>query len=237
MGPIPNLLELLQIFDFMRGNPAALFVVLAAAVIFVVRDWRWALLALMIQYLAAGLLYADVLAVRLVFVKVIVGLFICLMLYVSARQVNWGQLPRDVTPEEAVQLQQDRLIRFGPYMLPTDTPFRIFLALLIVLFVWALALRPDYHLPAVPDHFNLAVYALGGLGLVTLSLTTEPLKVGLGLLTFLLGFDLLYSALDQSAGMMALLAAAYLALTLVVSYLIQTRHDFQSFLDRVAPEE
>jgi hypothetical protein len=237
MGGIPNLVELLQIFDFMRGNPAAYLVLFTAAVIFVVRDWRWSLLALAIQYLVAGLLYADVLVVRLVFVKVIVGLFICLILYFSARQVDWGELPRDVTPEEAVQLQQERLIRFGPYMLPTDTPFRVFLALMIVLFVWALAQRPAYQLPAVPDHFSLAVYALGGLGLVTLSLTTEPLKVGLGLLTFLLGFDLLYSALEQSAAMLALLASAYLAVALVISYLIQTRHAFQALLDPVAPEE
>jgi hypothetical protein len=237
MGNIPNLLELVQFFDFMRGNPAAFVVLVTASVIFVVRDWRWALLALALQYLVAGLLYADVLAVRLVFAKVIVGLFICVILYFSARQVNWGELPRDVTPEEAVQLQQERLIRFGPYMLPTDTPFRVFLALMVVLVVWTLAQRPDYQLPAVPDHFNLAIYALGGLGLVTLSLTTEPLKVGMGLLTFLLGFDLLFSTLEQSAGMLALLAAAYLSVALVISYLIQTRHAFQALLDQVAPEE
>lgn len=231
MGQIPNIYGFLEFLDFLRGYPAAYLLLITASIIFVVRDWRWSLLALLIQYLIAGLLFADVLAPSLAFIKVLVGIFICLMLYVSAMQVNWGRLPPDVTPEEAMELHQERMVRLGPYMLSTDTPFRIFFALMIVLAVWVLSQRPALHLPVVPNHMNIAVYGLIGLGLVNLSITTEPIKAGMGLLTFLTGFELFYSALEQSVAMIALLAVAELAIVLAIAYLSQARHAYPALLD------
>lgn len=231
MIEIPNILEFLEYLDFLRGSVAATIILITAVIIFVVRDWRWSLLALIVQYLIAGLLFADVLAPQLAFVKVLVGLFICLILYFTARRVNWGRLPEDVTDDEAILLKEERLLRLGPYMLPTDTPFRIFYALIVALAVWTLAQRSAYQLPVVPDHFNLAVFALIGLGLINLSFTSEPLKAGMGLLTFLTGFELFYSGLEQSVLMLAFLAAANLVIALVVSYLSQARHHFPALLD------
>jgi hypothetical protein len=133
--------------------------------------------------------------------------------------------------DEAVQLQKERFVRFGSLVLPTDTPFRVFLALIVCLAVWAMAHRSLYLLPAVPDHFHVAVFALVGLGLVTLSLTDEPLMAGLGLLTFLTGFELFYSALEQSVAMLGLLGAVNLTIALAIAYLTQARHAYQALLD------
>ncbi|MCI0648033.1 MAG: hypothetical protein L0346_24505 [Chloroflexi bacterium] len=231
MIDIPNIFDLLARFAFLRGAPAAVLVLLTAAVIFVVRDWRWSLLALAVQYLVAGLLFADLLDPRLAVVKSLVGLFICLILHITARQVNWGRLPADITPQEAARLRRDRTIHFGRYRLPTDFPLRLFLALMVTLVVWAVSQRPAYHLPIVPDHFNLAVYALVGMGLAHLSLTTEPLRAGMGLLTFLTGFELYYSALEQSLAMLTFLAVANLVLALVIAALSQARHAYPALLD------
>ena len=52
----------------------------------------------------------------------------------------------------------------------------------------------------------LAVLALISMGLVTLSLTSEPLKAGMGLLTFLTGVDLFYSAVEQSVFMLTIMS-------------------------------
>jgi hypothetical protein len=231
MIDIPNILEFLEFFDFLRGSIAAYIILVTASVIFIVRDWRLSVLALAVQYLVVGLLFSDVLDPQLAFMKVVVGLFICLILYFTARQVNWGQLPPDVTEDEAVQLREERLLRFGPYMLPTDTPFRIFFALMVIVAVWTLSQRPVFQLPVIPDHFNLAIFALVGLGLVNLSFTSEPLKAGMGLLTFLTGFELFYSGLEQSVLMLAFLAAANLMVALVVSYLTQARHAYAALLE------
>lgn len=231
MEQIPNLLEFLQYLAFLRGEPSAYLVMLTAAIILIIRDWRWSLMVLLIQYLVVGLLFADLLPPHLSFMKVIVGLFATLILYLTARQVNWGDLPADVTHDESVQFHSDRFIRLGPYMLPTDTPFRVFLAILVVFSAWALAQNPLYPLPAVPQHLNLAIYALACLGLVKLSLTSEPLKAGIGLLTMLTGFELFYSALEQSVAMIAFLALVNLMTVVAITYLTQARHTFPTILD------
>ena len=231
MIEFPSIIEFLEFFDFLRGNPAAYLVMVTAALILIVRDWRWSLLFLTVQYLVVGFLFADVLLPHLAFMKVLVGMFVCLILYITARQVNWGRLPEDVTADETVQLQKERYVRFGSLVLPTDTPFRVFLASIICLAVWAMAQRSLYLLPVVPEHFQVAVFALVGLGLVTLSLTDEPLMAGLGLLTFLTGFELFYSALEQSVAMLGLLGAVNLAVALAIAYLAQARHAYQALLD------
>lgn len=231
MLEIPALTEFLAFFGFLRGYPAAYLIMFTAALILIVRDWRWSLLFLILQYLLVGFLFADVLLPHLAFMKVLVGMFVCLILYITARQVNWGRLPEDVTPDEAVQLRKERFVRLGTLVLPTDTPFRVFLALMVCLAVWAMAHRTDYLLPAVPEYFHIAVFALVGLGLVTLSLTGEPLMAGLGMLTFLTGIELFYSALEQSVAMLGLLGAVNIAIVLVIAYLTQARHSYQAILD------
>jgi hypothetical protein len=53
----------------------------------------------------------------------------------------------------------------------------------------------------------------------------------LGLLTFMSGAELFYSALEQSVAMIGMLAVANLCLALVIAYLTQTRHAYQALLD------
>ena len=80
MIEIPNIIEFLNFFDFLRGYPSAYLVMITAALILIVRDWRWSLLFLALQYLVAGFLFADVLLPHLAFMKVLVGMFVCLIL-------------------------------------------------------------------------------------------------------------------------------------------------------------
>lgn len=231
MTELPTIFDWLGRAEFMRGYPAAYLVLLLGVLIVALWDWRIALFALAVQYLANGLLFVDVLDPRLAVVKILVGWFVCLMLYITARQVNWGKLPQDVTPTEAVQLRQERQVRFGRFLLPTNTPFRIFLTLLVVVIILTLVQRPGYQLPAVPEHVNLAIYALAGLGLLGLSLTTEPLRAGMGLLMFLAGFELFYNALEQSIVTLVFLAVMNMVVTLAIAYLTQTRHALAAIFD------
>lgn len=230
----PTIFELLDRFSYLRGMPAAYVILLAAVVIVLVRDWRLSLLALAILYLFAGLLFVDMLDPRLAIVKVLVGLFVCLILYLTARQVNWGRLPVDVTADEAAQLDREQRVRMDRAAFPTTAPFRIFLALMIVLVAVTVAQRPEYRLPAIPeslDYVNLAVYTLAGLGLLNLALTAEPLQAGMGVFMLLAGFELFYSALEQSIGMLAVLAAVNLVAALAIAYLAQARHALAALLD------
>ena len=93
---LPTVFDWLDRLDFLRGVPAAYGVLLTAVLILVAWDWRLTLLALMAQYGIVGFLFVDLLDARLVNIKVLAGFFACLMLYLTARQVNWGRLPADV---------------------------------------------------------------------------------------------------------------------------------------------
>jgi hypothetical protein len=231
MGDIPSIYDFLQSLDFLRGDPAAYFVLLTASMILIFRDWRWSLFALLVQYLVVGLLYADVMPAHMAFTRVLVGAFVCLILYITARQVNWGRIPEDVAEEEEEQLTGTRLLLFGIYSLTTDIPFRIFLALLVALSIWAVAHRIELQLPALPTHINLAVISLVGMGIVTTALTSEPMKSGIGILTFLIGFELFYGTVEQSAVMLALSSIAMLIVSVAIAYLIQARHNFRALLN------
>jgi len=231
MGDIPSIYDFLQSLDFLRGDPAAYFVLLTASMILIFRDWRWSLFALLVQYLVVGLLYADVMPAHMAFTRVLVGAFVCLILYITASQVNWGRIPEDVAEEEEEQLTGTRLLLFGIYSLTTDIPFRIFLALLVALSIWAVAHRIELQLPALPTHINLAVISLVGMGIVTTALTSEPMKSGIGILTFLIGFELFYGTVEQSAVMLALSSIAMLIVSVAIAYLIQARHNFRALLN------
>lgn len=225
----PTIFEWIERLSFLRGLPAAYLALLSALVIVVVWDWRIAVLALAVQYLATAVLFVDVLDPRLAIVKLLVGWFICLMLYFTARQVNWGRLPEDVRPEEAVHRRPDRQIRFGRYLLPSNVPFRFFLGLMVALAALSLPSRPAFRLPAVSEAMNVAIFGLGGMGLLGLSLTTEPLKAGMGLLIFMSGFQLFYNSLEQSVAMLVFLAIGDLTLTLAIAHLTQSRHALPAF--------
>lgn len=230
----PTIFDVLARLEPWRGLPSAYVVLITAVLIIVLWDWRLSVLALAVQYFASGLLFTNLLDPRLAIVKLLVGWFTCLILYVTARQVNWGRLPIDILPSELQHINQERRVRIGPYLLPTTTPFRFFLGCMMVVVVWTVAGRPNLQLPVLSDtlsHLNLAVYALVLLGLLGLALTLEPLKAGMGLLMVLSGFELFYSALEQSVAILAGLGVVNLVVALTIAYLMQVRYAIPALID------
>ncbi len=228
----PNIFEWLERAAPLQGFPAATIVVLAAAVVVAIWDWRVALLALVVQYLAAGLLFADVLDPRLAFVKVLAGMFICLMLYMTARQVNWGRPPADLSAAELSRLHPQRTVTIWRFALPVRHLLRLALVAIIVVLIFTLSNRPGFQLAIIPDYVNFAVFGLAGLGLSGLLISREPLQAGMSFLLFMTGFELLYNTLDQTVMILALLAGANMAFTLFIAYLTQLRHAPPVTLDK-----
>jgi hypothetical protein len=231
---LPTIFDWLARLEFVRGLPAVYLVLVTAVLIVVTWDWRLALSALAGQYLVAGLLFADILDPRLAMVKVLVGLFVCIILTITAGQVNWGHLPVDVTSAETRQLEPVRRVQLGPFRVPADVPLRLFLAAVMLLVVLVVAGRPSYHLLAVDqslDYLNLAVYALVAMGLLGLSLTTDPFQAGIGALMFLTGFELFYGVLAQSGTILAALATVNLVVTVAIAYLTQARYAFTAMVE------
>jgi hypothetical protein len=221
---MPTIFDLLEQFDFLRGLPAVYLLLLTAVILVVAWDWRLALLSLAGQYVLAGLLFVDVLDPRLTVVKVLNGLFVCLILYITARQVHWGRLPDDLTPEEIAGVEEEPRVAVGAVRIPAQAPLRLFLVMLLVLLIFTIGQRPFLQLPDIPEaqgYLNLAVFILVGIGLLGMAVATTPLPAGMAALMFLTGFELFYSLLEQSVAMLTLLVAVNLMTALAAAYLTQ----------------
>lgn len=235
MNAFPTIFDWLERFDFLRGMPAAYLLLLAGVVVVAVWEWRLAVLALTLQYLLAGLLFIEVLEPRLAIVKLLVGLFITLILYFTARQAYW---PRPESAPAVEPADGAPWARIVPLITPANLLFRLCLAFLLLLAVLFVAQRPGYQLPAVPSSVNLAVFGLVGLGLLGLSLTDNPFRAGMALLLVMLGFELFYNSLEQSVWMLAALAVVNLSIVLATAYLAQARmQDRSPTATRPAPSD
>ncbi len=224
---IPTIFDWIVRFDHLRGEPAVLILLFTATLIALFWDWRLALFALIIQYLVVGLLFVDLLDPRLAIIKVLVGMFVCLILYMTARQVRYGRLPADLSPEEVSHIKGDQAkIALGPWTVSHAAVLRTVTVVLAIIVMVIVTRQITISLPGIPDdlsHINQAVLILMGMGVVGIVVSRNPLPAGMALFTFLTGFELYYAALEQSVAMLVALAALNFALALAVSYLSQAR--------------
>ena len=176
---------------------------LATAINLVRRQWAINILALGFQYICFFLIILDVRSPLLAAIKLIVGLMVTLMLYLTV--VSSGLIESLLRPQR-----------------PTaGEVFRGTIALLLVLisFLAGAGLQQS----AFPQSSQLLLTASLGLilfGLFQMGTITEPLYLVIGLLTFLSGFELLYASLEFSRVLEALFTAVNLSLALVGSYFI-----------------
>jgi hypothetical protein len=76
-----------------------------------------------------------------------------------------------------------------------------------------------YSLTLVPVEIAFVACWLGGMGMLGLVLSGDPLRAAFSLLTILTGFDLVYSGLEPSLTMVGFWAAFTLVASLAFSYL------------------
>ena len=97
--------------------------------------------------------------------------------------------------------------------------FRLRACLLVIILVVAQAGARRFPLPQIPDDVGFACYMLGIGGLFLTGLSEDPFRAGLGLLTFLSGFDLFFGALEPSLVVAGLLGSASFLIALAVTFL------------------
>jgi len=230
MFNLPTLDEILNALALLGQERAALAVLGTALVLVTLRDWRWSLLALACQYVLAGWLLTARLAPEIAVLKSLVGLMICLVLYVTAREVNWGvregriaaQAPAPEGDTSGPPTRKTRRIKIA--VLPTNLVFRLLAGSLTAGIVLHATHNGIIALPELPAHMNLAAVGLMALGLLALGLTEEPLSAGMGLLTAMTGFTLFYHSLQQAITVIGFLIGIEFLIALVISYLTVAHH-------------
>lgn len=212
---MPTLPDVLAKLWFLTTAPAIVGLVVTASLIVVIRDWRFSLAALAVQYVLVGLLLTRLIQPQVAVLKVLIGALACVVLYLTARLVSASSEAPPLEREDSdfpLKVGGDR----GGAALP-DFTFRFLAALFVGLAVYSLSKR--YPLPEVPSDIGFACYWLVSQGLLVLILTEEPLKAGMGLLTLITGFELFFSVLERSLSVVGFLGIANFLIALAITYL------------------
>jgi hypothetical protein len=218
---MPTLPEIVEKLSVLVTTSATISVMFTGGVIVIIKDWRASLLAMEIQYIIVGLLLASEIRMELALIKTLVGTLLCLILYLTARAVDWSRrAPLEAAPEDAGSDAAPRAA-LAQSVLPTEFPFRLLAAALVMFVAYGAAL--SFPLPDVGDAISLASYALAALGLLAMGLTDEPFKAGLGLLTFVSAFELFYTILEPSLTVVGFLGLSNFLIALAIAYLVVAR--------------
>ena len=166
------------------------------------RDWRVCLAVLAVQYIAAFWLVTRHLPFVIGSAKLITGWMV-----VAALGMTRLGLP---TAEEE---KEDAFLLRGQW-------FRVILICVVALVVAGATPRIEAGIPGLGLQVVAGSLLLIGAGCIHLGVTSEPLRVILGLLTILTGFEILYAAVESSILVAGLLAVTNLGLGIVGSYLL-----------------
>jgi hypothetical protein len=179
---------------------AAILVSLTSTYNLISRDWRYCIGALAVQYFGVFLLVNASWPVEMAVVKMVAGWMAGAILGIAMTTVpdTWSD--------------SEKSIKFGPI-------FRILAALIIALTITSLILHSETWLSMISIPIRWGSFVLISFGLLQLSLTSHPLRVIIGLLTALSGFEIIYAAVETSTLVTGLLAGVNLGLALVGAYM------------------
>jgi hypothetical protein len=180
--------------------PVVLVVITSAGLLFV-RDWRWSTILLAVQYLGMFLLTLQHWPLGMASVKVVAGWMSAAILAMTS-----SGLPDDVEVEESSW--------------PHGRLFRLFAAATVILITAVVTPSVDTIMADAGFPVTNGSLILIGMGMLHLGITAYVLRVVIGLMTVLSGFEILYATVEGSVLVAALLAVINLGLALVGAYLL-----------------
>lgn len=181
---------------------AVALILATATTILINQDWRISLAALALQYLAAFWLVTRHLPLAMGSVKLIAGWMVVATLGMTRLSLS----TLDNQMEDTFWLR-------GRW-------FRIILMGIIGLIAAGSSLQIEAVIPGLGLPVIAGSMILIGAGVVHLGVTSDLLRVILGLLTLLAGFEILYAALESAILVTGLLAVVNLGLGILGSYLL-----------------
>jgi hypothetical protein len=148
---------------------------------------------------------------------------VCLVLSITAWHVERALHRQHLAITALPQLWQSplgsaaRAVSVGGQTLSVRGMGALFRLMVLVLAVLvAYGLWRAYPLAMIPAGVNLTTYLLVSVGLLVTLTSADPLRMGLGVLTFVNGFEGAYLFLENSLVMIALLSVADIVVALVI---------------------
>jgi hypothetical protein len=173
-----------------------LMLALSSLGLIVSRNWRWIIVSLLIQYMGVFWIISYLWPVGLAIVKLIVG-------WMAAAVLGASRSTSDLEDDDFSGL--------------SGRIFRALAAVLVWVLVFSIAEPMQYWIPATLPVLQAGLM-LFGMGLLHLGMTTNPLRVVVGLLTVVAGFEILYASIETSILLTGLMGVVNLGLALVGSY-------------------
>ena len=179
---------------------AAVTLIISTTGLLISRSWRWSIGLLALQYFAAfWLLQAH------------------WPLNMSATVLVTGWMAAAALGMTRINIKEDP---GADTSWPQGSLFRIFAAALVLMAISAATGSLTAWLPTMQLPMSWGALVLIGLGLLQLGMTLQPLRVILGLLTSLLGFEVLYTVVENSILVAGLLSIVTMGLALTGCYLL-----------------
>ena len=180
---------------------AAVIIILIASVgLLLVRNWRVGIAMLAAQYIGMFILLLPHMPIAMASVKVIVGWMSCAILGMTRADLGEDLEDRDIWP-------RGRL-------------FRLSAAGMVAIIIAGAVPVVNEIMADAGTSITSGALLLIGMGLLHLGITSQILRVTQGLMTVLAGFEILYSSVEGSVLIAALLAIIILGLSLTGSYLM-----------------
>ncbi len=200
---------------FFNGN-ILVGLIVAAALIVLLADWRIALFALLAQYLLAAVLLAGLVPIPMAIIRVVSGAFAAAILYFTFRRAEDNHR-RDLAQAEdaAARLVVARLYRLQVFVV--GLPFRVFALALIAVGIIGITSSMTF-LGLSPDILFSGLWLIAA-GVLVAILSRDVLRLGLGILLFTNGFVILETAAESSLLLYGLINISDLLLALVIANL------------------
>ena len=208
---VSDLVSLLDRLSRLATTPLLAALIFTTLVIAVVRNWRIALPALIVEYVLVGIMLARVIEPGVALIKPLTGALVCLALSVAAQQADNQRAARG----ESVAIE--RIQRVSWQRVPTQFLLRAIAAVVVITAAFGATVR--FPLPGGARELALSAYVLVSCSILLMATASEALNVGIGLLLFISGVELAYTPLEPSISVSVLLGLMTLLVGLAVAYL------------------
>lgn len=173
----------------------------AAMAILLVERRQSKIIILGLQYAAVAWLVTPPLAVASAVAKLLAGLISSAVLYLGAARASAKLTGRE-----------------GASGFPKGRLFRVIAILLVVTGTLGVSFERWVNASMGSPAVQGAATLLLALGILGIGLSINPTEVGISLLTLVSGFEIIYSSVEPSLSIVALLASVHVGIALAVSY-------------------
>ena len=211
IAPVSDLVALLDRLSRLATPPLLAALTASALLIVLVRNWRIALPALIVQYVLVGIMLARAIDPGVALIKPLAGSLVCMALSIAAQHADTRRAGRG----ESIAIERIRRIAWRS--VPAQVLLRAVAAAVVLTAAFGAAVR--FPLPGDARELGLGAYILISCGILLIATTSEALNIGVGLLVFLSGIELAYTPLEPSISVSVLLGFMTLLVGVAIAYL------------------